>query len=171
MKKIKKLTALVSALTLAVCAVPMVSSAEVLKGDLNQDGIVDMTDVEIMREWLFVTGDNLTNEQIEFIKTYGDLDGDGEPASTKDFAELTKLVIGNPENTELGDVNHDGYINAIDATMISCYYAAYSCNESDLYTEAEHENFRIYGDCNGDGRVNAVDASQILTEYAENSTL
>ncbi|MDE5946539.1 MAG: hypothetical protein K2G63_04435, partial [Oscillospiraceae bacterium] len=149
----------------------MVSSAEVLKGDLNQDGIVDMADVEIMREWLFVTDDNLTDEQIEFIKTYGDLDGDGICASYEDFVELTRLVVGNPENTELGDVNHDGFVNAIDATMISCYYAAYSCNESDYYTEAEHENFHTYGDWNGDGRVNAVDASHILIAYAERSTL
>lgn len=171
MKKIKKLTAFIASLTLAVCAVPMVSGAEVLKGDLNQDGIVDMADVEIMREWLFANDDDLTDKQIESIKTYGDLDGDGIPSTTLDFAELTRFVVGNLENTELGDVNHDGFVNAIDATMVSCYYAAYSCDESDYYTEAEHENFHTYGDLNGDGRVNAVDASHILITYAERSTL
>ena len=177
MKNIKKLTALISAFTLAVCAVPMVSSAEVLKGDLNQDGIVDMADVEIMREWKekesysYYYYYDLTDEQIEFLKNYADIDSDGIYASYEDFVELTRLVVGNPENTELGDVNHDGFVNAIDATMVSCYYAAYSCDESDYYTEAEHENFHTYGDWNGDGRVNAVDASHILITYAERSTL
>lgn len=69
---------------------------------------------------------------------------------------------------ECGDLNCDGKINAVDASMVLTAYA-------DLSTVSNKNNKTIYADVkyadiNNDGVINAVDASQILSIYAENST-
>lgn len=97
--KLKKLTALLSASILAVCALPMSAGAEVLKGD----------------------------------------------------------------------VNHDGFVDALDATLVCEYYSALSTGNEDEYTEEEHENYQTVGDFYEDGTVDPVDASFILLEYSKNS--
>ena len=70
----------------------------------------------------------------------------------------------------LGDVNHDGFVNAVDASMVSYFYAELSTNNYDHYTEEEFENFFTYGNVNQDGYVDAIDAAWIAIKYAENST-
>lgn len=65
---------------------------------------------------------------------------------------------------EKGDINCDGHLNAIDASMVLSIYAKYQ-------TTGENEFNYSLGDINDDGAVNAIDASEILSEYARRSTL
>ncbi|MDE6834508.1 MAG: hypothetical protein K2J39_09745 [Ruminococcus sp.] len=73
-------------------------------------------------------------------------------------------------NTELGDVNHDGYVDSIDATAVLLYYADLSNDNYDNYTAEEHENFKKYGNMSkeelGDDYVDCIDTSLILQKYA-----
>ncbi|MDE5834539.1 MAG: hypothetical protein K2H26_03355 [Ruminococcus sp.] len=171
----KKLTALLSALMLAVCAVPMGAGAENLMGDMNRNGVIDEEDGNLIFNYLmFKNVEGLfTAEDHEFYKKYGDMNGDGR-VYYDDIEIFNEICIENDVtlNTEIGDVNHDGYVNAVDATLILIYYADLSTGNKDKYTEAQHENFRIYGDiCDvGDGCVNALDATEVLILYSERST-
>ncbi|MDE6780104.1 MAG: hypothetical protein K2J40_01410 [Ruminococcus sp.] len=62
-----------------------------------------------------------------------------------------------------GDVNCDGFIDAVDATQI---LIAYSKNSTDSTAYVG----KTLGDYKGDGFVDAVDSSLILAKYAELST-
>ncbi len=55
--KMKKLTALMSAVMLAVCAVPMGAGAENLMGDLNSNGVIDSEDANMIFEYILYNGD------------------------------------------------------------------------------------------------------------------
>jgi len=171
--KTKKLTALMSAVMLAVCGVPMGAGAEKLMGDANGNGIIDDEDVKLLYEYVLWSGDygdRYTDEEKNFMRENFDVDGDGE-VTIDDVVLLGESSDGDITlNTEMGDVNHDGFINAVDASMVLIYYANLSTNNSDKYTEAQHENFKKYGDVSGDGRINAIDAAQILVTYAEKAT-
>ena len=66
----------------------------------------------------------------------------------------------------LGDVDGDGRINAVDASSVLAYYARISTNKEGGYTEEQ----KLAADVDSDGRINAVDASNILAYYAYVST-
>jgi hypothetical protein len=66
----------------------------------------------------------------------------------------------------LGDVNADGYINAVDASSVLAYYSQISTNQIGEYTEDQ----KLSADVNHDKMINAVDASNILSYYAYVST-
>ena len=225
MKKIKKLTAFIASLTLAVCAVPMASSAESKEyiltdgtvvhsgneflsyreayindtssdlGDVNRDGYITRIDAVMIAEYVVALAadkyDDYTEEEHEIFIKYGDVFNDGQvdiidvswicakaSANAKLIDNLEEIERRSIEFLELdytqlggiGDVNHDGFVDAIDATMISCFYAYISTDKEDYYTEEEFENMYTYGDVNGDGRVNSIDASLISIKYAQNST-
>lgn len=176
MKNIKKLTALIGSALLAMSAMPMVSGAEVLKGDINQDGIIDSTDADLLLDFIFhyYNGDkDIYEEKIQHYLTYGDINGDGD-IYFDDLILMGEINNDITLNTEIGDVNHDGYVNAIDATAVLCYYGDLSTDNYDKYTEAQHENFQTYGNMTkselGDDKVDALDATWILLKYTENST-
>jgi hypothetical protein len=62
-----------------------------------------------------------------------------------------------------GDINCDGKINAVDASIVLSNYASHQ-------TSDEKFNGCIsLGDINNDGDLNAIDASEILSTYAQNS--
>ncbi|WP_303790878.1 dockerin type I domain-containing protein [Ruminococcus flavefaciens] len=67
---------------------------------------------------------------------------------------------------QLGDVNSDEYINAVDASSVLAYYAMISTNQDGGYDEEQ----KLAADVNHDGSINAVDASNILSYYAYVST-
>ena len=73
------------------------------------------------------------------------------------------LLISCNVPVETGDVNCDGYINAVDASYILSDYA---------YAATGQKTFlnTTLADYNSDGAVNAVDASFVLSEYARRST-
>lgn len=66
----------------------------------------------------------------------------------------------------LGDVNSDGYINAVDASSVLSYYARISTNQEGGYDALQ----KLNADVNQDRLINAVDASFILSYYAYTST-
>ena len=65
-----------------------------------------------------------------------------------------------------GDVNFDGVIDAIDASMVLTEYARTSAGQPETFTPRQ----KIAADWNDDGVVDAVDASAILEYYARTST-
>lgn len=66
----------------------------------------------------------------------------------------------------LGDVNSDNMVNAVDASMVLTDYAVVSTGKpSEL-----NENQLKCADTDANGTVNAIDASRILTYYANTST-
>ena len=94
--------------------------------------------------------------------TYGDLNGDFT-IDNEDLILLGELTSDITKNTEMGDVNHDGFINCTDYIIISDYYISLVMDMSDMYTEEEQENFMKYGDMNGDGMIDMIDASMIFS--------
>lgn len=109
------------------------------------------------------TGDKAVNPeekvQDEAISTLNDV------LLTFDENGSLDYYIGENYNTKVqkGDVNCDGFIDAVDATQI---LIAYSKNSTDSTSYVG----KTLGDYNGDGFVDAVDASQVLIKYAELST-
>jgi hypothetical protein len=62
-----------------------------------------------------------------------------------------------------GDINCDGFIDAVDASKVLSIYA-------ELSTQSNNHIDYSHADMNSDGYVDAVDASAILAEYARLST-
>lgn len=77
---------------------------------------------------------------------------------------LTSYEITYMEN--LGDINSDGNINAVDASAALTHYASIGTGQGALLTDEQFNR----ADVNRDGIVNAVDASRILTYYAMEAT-
>ena len=69
-------------------------------------------------------------------------------------------------NAALGDINSDGKINAVDASIVLTYYANMSTNKEGGFTDAQKKA----ADIDNNGEINAVDASYILSYYAYTST-
>ena len=69
---------------------------------------------------------------------------------------------------EQGDVNCDGRIDAVDASIVLNAYADLSTNNrknpQEVYADLK------YADINSDGMINAIDSTAIMMIYAENST-
>ncbi|MDE5556275.1 MAG: SH3 domain-containing protein [Ruminococcus sp.] len=80
------------------------------------------------------------------------------------FKVLENIPLTN--EITLGDVNFDGKVNAVDASVISMEYALLSTDGISGFTDEQNKA----GDANGDGRINAVDASYVLRYYAYLST-
>lgn len=89
--------------------------------------------------------------------------------STSVVTSVTTIPTTTSANTtgyDLGDVNNDGQINAVDASSVLAYYAKLSTNQNGGYDESQ----KLAADVNHDGLINAVDASGILSYYAYVST-
>ncbi len=77
----------------------------------------------------------------------------------------SKAVVFHIKGYELGDVNSNGTIDAVDASTVLTAYALASTNQPDGLTALQ----RKAADVTADGKVDAVDASTILTYYAQTS--
>lgn len=66
-----------------------------------------------------------------------------------------------------GDINDDGLIDAVDATLVQEHYASMSTEKIGTIKEDKLS----CADYNGDGLIDAVDATAILVYYAEMSTI
>ena len=71
------------------------------------------------------------------------------------------------KDKEVGDVDFDGSVNAIDASYVLSYYAETAVNAEISNVTVAHMEYMA--DINSDGAVNSVDASEILSTYASNS--
>lgn len=69
-------------------------------------------------------------------------------------------------NYNLGDINNNGTIDAVDASTVLAYYAMISTNKDGGFDD----NQKAAADVDHDGKINAVDASNILSYYAYIST-
>lgn len=179
MKKIKKLTALISALTLAVCAVPANVYAEDVVGDWDGDGVICTYDCIAYLDHIIdvengtvgykdaVTGEYFDSERLlKWVNENHDVNGDGV-VDKRDFVIVSQqLAVVEPatENTKIGDVNHDKYINRIDGYMIKYYLEDVAEGNADFYTEEQIANFNAYGDIDEDGDVDETDAELIITK-------
>ncbi|MDE5582107.1 MAG: hypothetical protein K2J08_00175 [Ruminococcus sp.] len=165
MKKTKLLT-LLSACVLAVSAVPVCTNADILKGDANQDGVVDNLDVKL----IFDLYDECSDEEYEAMFPHCDINEDG--IVNYDDAYMLAIQLADiSSDTIKGDINHDGLVDCVDVSLILSYYVDCSTVGTDKYSEAEIQNFLVYGDINGDGHSTVVDASMILQRYSENSRI
>ncbi len=66
-----------------------------------------------------------------------------------------------------GDINNDGYIDAIDASKVLKEYALTSSGQSSSFTPEQ----KTAADWNSDGLIDAVDSSGILVKYASLSSV
>ncbi|MBP3309456.1 MAG: hypothetical protein J6L05_01400 [Ruminococcus sp.] len=112
--------------------------------------------------------------------THTHITGTGNPQSYALYPDYTSDEFNkqykinetayNPANPAkgytLGDVNSDGFINAIDASRTLYSYAETSATGTSSFTAAELRAANV----NGDKYVNAVDASYLLKYYAEISS-
>ena len=75
--------------------------------------------------------------------------------------EETEYILG------LGDVDGDGRIDAVDASIVQKDYAISSVGKGSLFDDPDFPEYNAEAaDVNGDGRINAIDASYILVYYA-----
>ena len=82
------------------------------------------------------------------------------PVTTTDTT--TSLSVTPNDKYTLGDVDSDGFINAVDASKVLSEYAIISSNNASVLSEIQ----KAASDVNKDGVVDAVDASVILAYYA-----
>ncbi|MDE6035540.1 MAG: leucine-rich repeat protein [Ruminococcus sp.] len=88
-----------------------------------------------------------------FAETYG-----------YEFRVLEDNIYKNTAN--IGDVNSDGNVDAIDATAILTEYAILSTEKVSTFTDEQ----KTLADIDEDGQINSIDASYVLTYYAYLST-
>ena len=89
------------------------------------------------------------------------LNADSRVTLRANAAEEESNEEGESKEVSFGDLNGDGKINAIDASIVLSNYARYSTSD-DTPSELELE----ISDINADNKVNAIDASYILSYYA-----
>lgn len=91
-------------------------------------------------------------------------------------AESTDSVV-----YEMGDVNHDGYVDAVDASLTLRYYTISvstpngiplddpDCPQEilEMLQSPYFEHINENGDINGDGKIDVTDATTILRIYTE----
>lgn len=78
----------------------------------------------------------------------------------------TNITFYIAETYTKGDVNEDGKIDSLDASMVLTEYAAVATQQPSTLTE----NQKKAADVNEDGKVDALDASKILEYYADAAT-
>lgn len=76
---------------------------------------------------------------------------------------ITFAAESNQMKWYVGDVNRDGQVNAVDASIILQHYALTS-------TGLPSKIYEVAADVNHDGQINAVDASIVLSYYAASAT-
>lgn len=116
-------------------------------------GVADLEKVSTIAGSEWQTGDTFEKGQRVAVRLSAT---DGAFAS-----ECRFITVGE----EKGDINQDGFVDAVDSSLVLVHYA-------DLSTDGKGTiNDRIFSaDYNDDGLVDALDATAILIYYAEMST-
>lgn len=137
--------------------------------DFNSDGKVNGEDIylitqrylEIATQRTDIIADQSVRDKVD---SYADIDKDGY-IDMNDVLALGEILA---ESHSAGDVNFDGEVNAVDASMVLTYYALISVDEEHMVT-ADDYGIIFLGDYDKDGYINASDASDILCYYASTS--
>lgn len=87
-------------------------------------------------------------------------------AATAAMVATTMMSITSGAESIKGDINYDGYIDSVDASMVLAEYANTSVGKSGTLTETQ----KYLADTNRDGEITPEDASKIMSVYAYNST-
>lgn len=103
----------------------------------------------------------------EFVSIYGFLIKGVSGSTAEQYAVENNIDFIDMNNYLLGDVNNDGFIDAIDASDILEEYSRASTGSMLMFTKKK----KIMGDMNYDGITDASDASSVLALYAELSTV
>ncbi|MDE6781975.1 MAG: SH3 domain-containing protein, partial [Ruminococcus sp.] len=132
-----------------------------------------------------VTGSEY-NDTITYTENFNVPDGNDNPDSFLDYrytfeaddkytgkqwevlseTETQKKIVLHLNGYQLGDVNSDGFIDAVDASMILTEYSLLSTNEQGTFSSRQ----KLAADVNNDDMIDAVDASMVLIYYSELST-
>lgn len=83
-----------------------------------------------------------------------------------DMSKTSKNLRVNVSDRQLGDVNNNGFIDAVDASAILKEYATLSAKKDSTMTKEQ----TAASDINGDKIIDAVDASGVLAFYASVSS-
>lgn len=189
--KTRKIITAISALALAISAVPMSASAETLtneqvmalmeSGELPQDadlnGEFDQNDAAALLSFytfhmfdpsdVYQPNNVLTEEVFNNIKSNFDLDGSGLVDAT-DAAYLLEYYYFYYSELVVGDLDGDGLVTASDASTVLNYYA--DTLTGDIPEYRVQMDMQYLGDANGDKTIDAADASEILKIYTDNMT-
>ena len=84
-----------------------------------------------------------------------------------DLSDIRPYIEQLCKGKEAGDVDFDGQLTAVDASMVLGYYADKAVDEEVSNVTVVHMEYMA--DVNTDGSVNSLDASEILSTYAANS--
>ena len=143
------------------------------QGELYPFGISYVDDGIAYDTFINSEQDDAGKLQMTYVFTKGIYNGyirmNGEKKTTTATTVTTTTTTTayiSPDEYTLGDVNGDGRINAVDASLVLAYYARISTNQEGGYDQKQ----RLAADVNFDGVINAVDASNILAYYAYSST-
>ncbi|MBO4492747.1 MAG: leucine-rich repeat protein [Ruminococcus sp.] len=90
----------------------------------------------------------------------------GKPGTAAEKYAKEYGIVFESYSVKKGDVNDDGYTDAVDASAVLAEYARISSDKAAAFTLAQKQA----ADWNGDGITDAVDASGILAEYARLSS-
>lgn len=134
---------------------------EAFFGCADISGIFVPPTVKIIGDNAFGMHYNIRNNGIEKISSNFRIRGLPETS-----AEVYALNTGIELYCKKGDVNCDGFVDAVDATFVLSEYARVSTGSPvsfDVYQQ-------FVGDYNNDGFTDAVDATFILAEYARLQT-
>ncbi len=109
---------------------------------------------------------SLHNDSGLLSKTFNGLsDKDAYPEIA--LATYKKVAGEAKPEVSMGDINSDGFINAVDASAVLSEYAKLSGSSGKGdFTDAQ----KTAADVDGNSRIDAVDASKILSYYAYAST-
>ena len=146
----------------------MTSPPELLYGDVNCDGRVDMNDAETLSRWLEVpetvdiSEQGMANADV-YCPGSGLTAEDAETIASFCKGLIPSLPVIPDPSIRRGDINEDGKINPVDASLILVKFADLSGTDTGSPSDA---TIRKY-DINEDGRITAVDASLLLAYCAD----
>ena len=119
-----------------------------LIGDATKDNIISVSDITSI--YIKLENNNFTVEDIIYCDYFGD--GIVDQTEIDIIMDFLGLGIGN------GDINRDGVVNSIDASIVIDKYKSNKVYKDDLNR----------ADMNGDNSLTSVDASMIIDMYKNN---
>lgn len=132
---------------------------------LNPECIISGGPETICNEYIFPE-DNDASIIVKYNGTICGYDGSrAEEYAKQNGYKFTSLGKA-PSEYPLGDINENGIVDAVDASMILAYYARISTGEDGEFSAGQ----RFAADLDKDGYIDAVDASKILSYYSYAST-